>query len=408
MTMSALADFNGWVEVAVKQQNGIRLRELLRMNSPDAAAAMHFYVTNGGTCPASMADPWRTLPTIVQKRHLTAAAIAACNWVDAYSHLNECVVEYIAVLANDTSWSLPLLHAWCADLRTIAVQADKQLVSESLQPEKVEDVARVLLRAFSVTNGDRVNDGASSKRVGTLEVINQLFRVYFDLNTLRLCSNLTRTVNAPGFIDFEASFPVAHRVTYKYFVGRLHLYEDQYDEAIECLTYAVERIPPEFEANKRLVLLYLIPAKILRGSLPSSETLARYNMKWFVDIAAAMKTGDLSLFTSAVVTHQSFFIRKGLYLAVEKMRSLVYRSLCQKLYQALVYLRKQDPHKIKLTEYQRSLNLCCSPASENEVECILANLIYNGFIKGYLSHKVGFLVLSTKSPFPRLSTVKAS
>lgn len=406
--MSALDEFNGWVEMAVRRQNGIRLRELLRMNSPDAAAATHIYVTKGGACPAHMPEPWNALPTIVQKRHLTAAAITACNWVDAYTHLNECVVEYIGVLTNDTSWSLPLLHAWCADLRTIAVQADKQLESESSKPEKVEDVARVLLRAFAVTNGDRVNDGVSSKRVGTLEVINQLFRVYFDLNTLRLCSNLTRTVNAPGFIDFEKSFSIAHRVTYKYFVGRLHLYEDQYDEAIECLTYAVERIPPEFETNKRLVLLYLIPAKMLRGSLPSSEMLARYNMKWFVDIAAAMRTGDLSLFTGAVVTHQSFFIKKGLYLAVEKMRSLVYRSLCQKLYQARIALGRQDPHKIRLTDYQRSLNLCSLSVSEDEVECILANLIYNGFIKGYLSHKVGFLVLSTKSPFPRLSGVRAS
>lgn len=406
--MSALDQWNGLVEMAVKQQSGIRLRGLLRMNSPEAAEAMHIYVTNGGACPAPMPEPWTALPVIVRKRHLTGAAIAACNWVDAYTHLNECVMEYIGVLTTDTSWSLPLLHAWCADLRTIAVQADKQLVSESSKPEKVEDVARVLLRAFSVTNGDRVNDGALSKRVGTLEVINQLFRVYFDLNTLRLCSNLTRTVNAPGFIDFEASFPVAHRVTYKYFVGRLHLYEDQYDEAIDCLTYAVERIPPEFEANKRLVLLYLIPAKILRGSLPSCEMLARYNMKWFVDIAAAMRTGDLSLFTGAVVTHQSFFIKKGLYLAVEKMRSLIYRSLCQKLYQARKKLGKHDPHKIRLTEYQRSLKLCSFSVSEDEVECILANLIYNGFVKGYLSHKVGFLVLSTKSPFPRLSGMKSS
>lgn len=378
------------------------------MNSPEASAAMHEYISNGGACPAPMAEPWNTLPTIVQKRHLTAAAIAACNWVDAYSHLTECVLEYLSVLQNDTSWSLPLLHALCADLRTIAVQADNQLVEESFKAEKVEDVARILLKAFAATNGDRNNDGSASKRVGTLDVINQLFRVYFDLNALRLCTNLTRTVNAPGFIDFEKSFPVAHRVTYKYFVGRLHMYEDRYADAIECLTYAVERIPSGFEINKRLVLLYLIPAKILRGSLPSRAMLSRYNMYWFVDIAAAIKSGNLSLFTRAVNQHESFFIRKGLYLAIEKMRSLVYRSLCRKLYQARVALKQKDPHKVKLKDYQLSLHLCGTPASENEVECILANLIFNGYVKGYLSHKVGFLVLSTKDPFPQLSTVQAT
>jgi nuclear mRNA export protein PCID2/THP1 len=405
--MTVLTEFNEQVEMAVRQQNGARLRELLRMNSPDAAAAMHEYVTNGGACPSPMLAPWGPLPTIVQKRHFTAAAIAACNWVDAYTHLTECVLEYIGILQSDTSWSLPLLHAFCADLRTMAVQADNQLVDESCKAEKVEDVARTLLKAFAVTNGDRSYDGSASKRVGVLEVINQLFRVYFDLNALRLCTNLTRTVNAPGFIDFETSFPVAHRVTYKYFVGRLHLYEDRYEEAVECLTYAVERIPPEFEVNKRLLLLYLIPAKILRGSLPSRTLLARYNMLWFVDITRALRSGNLSLFTSAVNKHESFFIRKGLYLAIEKMRSLVYRSLCQKLYQARVALKKKDPHKVKLSEYQMSLHMCDSSASENEVECILANLIYNGFVKGYLSHKFGYLVLSTSTPFPQLITLQA-
>jgi hypothetical protein len=406
--MSSLAEFNGWVEAAVRQQNGARLRDLLRLSSPAAAAAMHQYVTEGGACPAPMPGPWTALPTIVAKRHLTAAAIAAFNWVDAYSHLTECVTEYIGVLQSDTSWSLPLLHALCADLRTIAEQADDQLVHEKFKAEKVEDVARTLLKAFQVTNGDRSNEGAASKRTGTLEVINQLFRVYFKLNALRLCTNLTRTVNAPGFVDFEASFPVAHRVTYKYFVGRLHLYEDRYAEAVESLTYAVERIPAEFEINKRLVLLYLIPARILRGSLPSNALLARYHMMWFVDIASALRSGNLSLFDDAVTKNEQFFIRKGLYLAVEKMRSLVYRSLCKKLYRARVAMDKPDPHKVNLREYQMSLRLCNANVSEDEVECILANLIYNGLIKGYLSHKVGFLVLSTKTPFPQLSAVQGA
>jgi nuclear mRNA export protein PCID2/THP1 len=263
-------------------------------------------------------------------------------------------------------------------------------------------VERTLKKAFSVTNGDRSNCGAESKRVGTLEVINQLFRVYFKLNALRLCQHLIRTVNAPGFLDFDSSFPVAHRVTYKFYVGRLHLYEDRYSEAVDNLTYAVDRTPEQYEINKRLVLLYLIPARILRGTLPSRRLLKGYNMFWYEDISRALRTGNLRLFDEAVERHEQFFIRKGLYLAIEKMRSLVYRSLCSKLYNARVAMAKVDPHKVKLEDVQLSLRVCGVEMSKDEVECILANLIYNGIIKGYLSHTVGYLVLSTKNAFPPL------
>lgn len=40
-----------------------------------------------------------------------------------------------------------------------------------------------------------------------------------------------------------------------------------------------------------------------------------------------------------------------------------------------------------------------------EVQCILANLIYMGHIKGYISHQHQKLVVSKQNPFPPLSTV---
>ena len=36
----------------------------------------------------------------------------------------------------------------------------------------------------------------------------------------------------------------------------------------------------------------------------------------------------------------------------------------------------------------------------DEVECILANLIYKGLVRGYISHEKATLVLSKKEPFP--------
>ena len=43
--------------------------------------------------------------------------------------------------------------------------------------------------------------------------------------------------------------------------------------------------------------------------------------------------------------------------------------------------------------------------SMEEVECLVANLIYRGYVKGYISHAKRVLVLSKMNPFPALDSV---
>jgi hypothetical protein len=45
-----------------------------------------------------------------------------------------------------------------------------------------------------------------------------------------------------------------------------------------------------------------------------------------------------------------------------------------------------------------------SDTNLDEVECLTANLIYHGFIKGYVSHEKAMVVLSKKNAFPPPST----
>ena len=44
----------------------------------------------------------------------------------------------------------------------------------------------------------------------------------------------------------------------------------------------------------------------------------------------------------------------------------------------------------------------------DEIECILANLIFQGKIKGYISHGKRHLILSKISPFPTAAVIKGS
>ena len=53
--------------------------------------------------------------------------------------------------------------------------------------------------------------------------------------------------------------------------------------------------------------------------------------------------------------------------------------------------------------FLEALNWCGCGMDIDEVECIVANLIFRKFIKGYISHKLRVLVLAKNDPFPSLS-----
>jgi hypothetical protein len=52
------------------------------------------------------------------------------------------------------------------------------------------------------------------------------------------------------------------------------------------------------------------------------------------------------------------------------------------------------------------MNWCQEDVDMSEIECILANLIYQGKIKGYISHKGGLLIVSKQDPFPKSAVIK--
>ena len=69
--------------------------------------------------------------------------------------------------------------------------------------------------------------GNREKKMAALDVVIVLFQVYFRLNTLRMCKSLINAVNSPQFLPFDA-FPASQRVTYRFFVGRLAIFDEDY------------------------------------------------------------------------------------------------------------------------------------------------------------------------------------
>ena len=209
-----------------------------------------------------------------------------------------------------------------------------------------------------------------------------------------LCKNLVRPVQAK---KLHKGGPVGQRVTYSYYTGRLCLFEDQYEEAEANLEYALRHCHKDAIKNKRCILHYLVPVKLFRGRLPSIELLQTCNLPEFIPIAESLRTGDCRKFNDALIKYQNRFIRQGTYLLLEKCKMLCYRSLFKRIHFVLA-----KPH-VPLAYVSHAFEWLGMPMDLDEIECILANLIYRGYIRGYIAHTKRILVLSKRDPFPKLS-----
>lgn len=58
-------------------------------------------------------------------------------------------------------------------------------------------------------------------------------------------------------------------------------------------------------------------------------------------------------------------------------------------------------YRMNISDLVNVLNHCCNEnRSSDEIECILANLIFRKQMKGYISHVHKLVVMSKEDPFP--------
>jgi hypothetical protein len=177
-------------------------------------------------------------------------------------------------VASTGNCLVPAIHAVCRSSKRAAAAADQAL--DARDYEKTNSAVSLLQDSFSKAFNDRkeLTVGApfsedGSKKAATLGIVNELFSIYFVLNTLRLCNNLIKPVEAKKLHLNGGS--MAEMVTYRYFAGRLCLFEDNFAVAEDHLEYAFANCHKAAVRNKRCILRYLIPIKIFRCRLPSSQ-----------------------------------------------------------------------------------------------------------------------------------------
>lgn len=89
-----------------------------------------------------------------------------------------------------------------------------------------------MTQGFTTVAKDRIG----TKKLALFAVTNVLFKIYFKVNTLQLCGKLINVVEGPssgssGIMNDLHLYPVCDVVMYKYYLGRLKMFEDRYQEA---------------------------------------------------------------------------------------------------------------------------------------------------------------------------------
>lgn len=301
---------------------------------------------------------------------------------------------------KDDNWPLPVLFAVCRDLRQVAVAADSRprpSARKNKPHESVEKAADLLMAVFRVCATDNRATMDRSKRRGMITVINQLFKIYFRINKLPLCKPLIRALDNADMMQY---FPINEKVTYNYFLGMKYLFDSDYRKSEELLTYSFLNCPKQSFKNKQLILVFLIPVKMLLGHMPRENALYKYKLTEFSPVIRAVKEGNIKGFDEAMEQGKDFFWKFGIYLILEKLRIILYRNIFKKV--ALI----ANTHQIPIQSFKVALDFLTGEKTDvEEVHCILANLIFENKIKGYISIQHQKLVVSKQNPFPPLASV---
>lgn len=67
--------------------------------------------------------------------------------------------------------------------------AEAELTKAGKKAERLNDAGAQLMKCFGAAQQGTNN---KQKRLATLAIVNQLFKIYFKLNTLRLCKNVIK------------------------------------------------------------------------------------------------------------------------------------------------------------------------------------------------------------------------
>jgi len=264
----------------------------------------------------------------------------------------------------------------------------------------MEDAARKIASAFGKCIDDRTSPPDQSRKWGVYYVVGLVLKSYFRLKKISLSKNILRALEANHDIPALEHYPRSHQVTFRYYLGMLYFLNEDHAKAEQELTLAFYHCHLEAHTNQERILAYLLSLRLLKGHLPSDELMERFPAlsELFSPFVNAIRTGDITAFDRALEGRESKLVDLNLMLTVERARELCLRGLFRR-----VWVASDKASRIPIAMFHCSLRISGMDVEQEEAECLVANMIYKGFMRGYISHEKQMVVLAMANAFPRLA-----
>ncbi|KAF9450179.1 hypothetical protein P691DRAFT_726604 [Macrolepiota fuliginosa MF-IS2] len=395
-----LSSYLAQINDAILAENGNNLAYLLRPTSPQGKdLAKEFRNPTRQSLRKyenAIASPW---DDVAISYVLVCSHVARKRPGEAFKEHSQLVSSFFRFFTENRGWTLPALFSILRDSRDLAHDADLHAKYNGEKSEAMEEAARIIAKAFSNCITDRASPPDQSRKWGIYYVVGLILKCYFRVKRISLSKNVLRALQAND-IPPLSQYPRSHQVTHRYYIGMLSFLNEEYAKAEEELTLAFYQCHIEAHRNQERILTYLIPLRIIRGHLPSDELLDRFPvLKYlYIPFISAIKNGDLAAYDRALDNAEHKLLELNLWLTLEKARELCMRSLFRR-----AWIATDKGTRIPISMFYVSLKISGIDTTQEEAECFVANMIYKGYIKGYISHERQIVVLSQTNAFPRVA-----
>ncbi|KAI0722733.1 hypothetical protein C8Q76DRAFT_835904 [Earliella scabrosa] len=336
----------------------------------------------------SLESPW---DEIAIQYALVVNLCAKKRAAEAFKEEVTLVSLFLRFFSANSGWTLPALFSILRDLRDLAFDGTANM----------EEAARVISKAFSNCVTDRQSPIQESRKWGVYYVVGLILKCYFRVKRISLAKNILRAIDANPDIPPLSQYPRSHQVTYRYYIGMLGFLNEDFAKAEQELTLAFYNCHTGARKNHERILTYLIPLRLFRGHLPSRELLERFPVldDLYSPFIAAIRKGDIRSYDATLDQYERRLVDLNLYLTLEKARELCIRGLFRR-----VWIAAEKSTRIPVSMFHAALLIAgTEDMASEEAECLVANMIYKGFMRGYISHEKQMVVLAKTDAFPRLA-----
>lgn len=435
---------------AIAKEDSVVLKDLISIRPQGNSGTLRSQFNVPSSNDVSIL-PERFQPLVISYIKLLKQVYIHSDIKAAFQELNTLTTQLVRAAESQTNWiNLPLINA-CKELISVyQVQQknfpDEEPVNDMIIDPTANDVGKTsptlellvttVNKAFKLSLTDKNLELEYSKRRDIYFFLGCLLQLYFKMGKLELAKSVEKAIKGsklllPQLVTKKKkkniiSSPVFTRwyeASYLYYSAMLCLDDMDFVQAEERMVSAYDIVSSYTDkraASKHTerILLILIPLRFHNKRItPSEEIWSQFPRLCEIykdNLLKAISEGNIHHFDQCCTKYRLLFLKKYLFLLVERLRPLCHLKLMRKVYKIYSDIN-QDPktnHIVPLSAIQLAFEMSAFYSETmdfanrsfyytlDSLECILANLIVSGQVKGYLSHANKCIVLSRVAPFP--------